>query len=255
MTKVRIADLLASSPVDPTAHLDPDRVRRHADRLDDLPSGGCLPHRTGTDPGRWLPSGRRRPGSRAGHHRGRDPTRFRPRRVAVRRDHRSQATRAEPGGNHATAPTAIGWSLGPGLGPGSRGQRPATAHHQARRPRARSSWRRSRLVGRPAPAPRQPTPGRGSRGGGGGLRSTRHAAASSAPTRLPGSRATSTTRSRPPSRARTVSPTWTGAAGFTRTPLTCTCPARQACAANDRVFASRTVHSQRSTLVPSMPRW
>jgi ParB-like chromosome segregation protein Spo0J len=37
MTQVRIADLLASSPVNPTAHLDPDRVRRYADRLDDLP--------------------------------------------------------------------------------------------------------------------------------------------------------------------------------------------------------------------------
>ena len=37
MTQVRIADLLASSPVDPTAHLDPDRVRHYADRLDDLP--------------------------------------------------------------------------------------------------------------------------------------------------------------------------------------------------------------------------
>jgi ParB-like chromosome segregation protein Spo0J len=37
MTQVRIADLLASSPVDPTAHLDPDRVRDYAERLDDLP--------------------------------------------------------------------------------------------------------------------------------------------------------------------------------------------------------------------------
>ena len=37
MTQVRIADLLASSPVDPTAHLDPDRVRRYAELLDDLP--------------------------------------------------------------------------------------------------------------------------------------------------------------------------------------------------------------------------
>ena len=37
MTQVRIADLLASSPVDPTAHLDPDRVRRYAEQLDDLP--------------------------------------------------------------------------------------------------------------------------------------------------------------------------------------------------------------------------
>jgi hypothetical protein len=37
MTQVRIADLLASSPVDPTAHLDPDRVRCYAELLDDLP--------------------------------------------------------------------------------------------------------------------------------------------------------------------------------------------------------------------------
>ena len=37
MTHVRIAGLLASSPVDPTAHLDSERVRRYADRLDDLP--------------------------------------------------------------------------------------------------------------------------------------------------------------------------------------------------------------------------
>jgi hypothetical protein len=37
MTQVGIADLLASSPVDPTAHLDPDRVRRYAELLDDLP--------------------------------------------------------------------------------------------------------------------------------------------------------------------------------------------------------------------------
>jgi hypothetical protein len=37
MTQVRIADLLASGPVDPTAHLDRDRVRRYAEMLDDLP--------------------------------------------------------------------------------------------------------------------------------------------------------------------------------------------------------------------------
>jgi len=37
MTRVRIADLLASSPVDPAAHLDPVRVRRYAELLDDLP--------------------------------------------------------------------------------------------------------------------------------------------------------------------------------------------------------------------------
>jgi hypothetical protein len=42
MTQVRIADLLASSPVDPTAHLGPDRVRHYAE----LPG----------DPPRWLPS-------------------------------------------------------------------------------------------------------------------------------------------------------------------------------------------------------
>jgi hypothetical protein len=37
MTKVRIADLLASSPVDPTAHLDPDRVCRYAELPGGLP--------------------------------------------------------------------------------------------------------------------------------------------------------------------------------------------------------------------------
>jgi hypothetical protein len=35
--QVRIADLLASSPVDPTAHLDPDRVRYYAELPGDLP--------------------------------------------------------------------------------------------------------------------------------------------------------------------------------------------------------------------------
>jgi hypothetical protein len=37
MTLVRIADLLASSPVDPAAHLDPDRVRHYAELPGDLP--------------------------------------------------------------------------------------------------------------------------------------------------------------------------------------------------------------------------
>jgi hypothetical protein len=37
MTQVRIADLLACSLVDPAAHLDPERVRRYAERLGDLP--------------------------------------------------------------------------------------------------------------------------------------------------------------------------------------------------------------------------
>jgi hypothetical protein len=37
MTLVRIADLLASNPVDPTAHLDPDRVRHYVALPGDLP--------------------------------------------------------------------------------------------------------------------------------------------------------------------------------------------------------------------------
>jgi hypothetical protein len=37
MTLVRIADLLASGPVDPAAHLDPDRVRHYAELPGDLP--------------------------------------------------------------------------------------------------------------------------------------------------------------------------------------------------------------------------
>ena len=37
MTQVRIADLLPSSPVDPTAHLDPDRVRHYAELPGELP--------------------------------------------------------------------------------------------------------------------------------------------------------------------------------------------------------------------------
>jgi hypothetical protein len=37
MTQVRIADLLASSPVDATAHLDSDRVRHYAELPGDPP--------------------------------------------------------------------------------------------------------------------------------------------------------------------------------------------------------------------------
>jgi hypothetical protein len=37
MTQVRIADLLASSLVDPAAHLDSERVRRYAELPGDLP--------------------------------------------------------------------------------------------------------------------------------------------------------------------------------------------------------------------------
>jgi hypothetical protein len=37
MTQLRIADLLATSPVDPAAHLDPERVRHYTERPGDLP--------------------------------------------------------------------------------------------------------------------------------------------------------------------------------------------------------------------------
>jgi hypothetical protein len=37
MPYLRIADLLAASPVDPEAHLDDARVERYAGRFDDLP--------------------------------------------------------------------------------------------------------------------------------------------------------------------------------------------------------------------------
>ena len=43
-----------------------------------------------------------------------------------------------------------------------------------------------------------------------------------------------------------------GDAGFTRAPLTCTWPARQAWAAPERVLVSRTAHSQRSTRTRSI---
>jgi ParB-like chromosome segregation protein Spo0J len=37
MTRLRISDLLANSPVDPQAHLDAERVARYAEILDSLP--------------------------------------------------------------------------------------------------------------------------------------------------------------------------------------------------------------------------
>jgi ParB-like chromosome segregation protein Spo0J len=37
MTRLRISDLLANSPVDPQAHLDAERVTRYAENLDALP--------------------------------------------------------------------------------------------------------------------------------------------------------------------------------------------------------------------------
>ncbi len=37
MTRLRISDLLANSPVDPRAHLDAERVARYAENLDTMP--------------------------------------------------------------------------------------------------------------------------------------------------------------------------------------------------------------------------
>jgi len=37
MPQLRIADLLANTPIDPEAHLDPARVQRYAEMLDALP--------------------------------------------------------------------------------------------------------------------------------------------------------------------------------------------------------------------------
>lgn len=37
MTQVRIADLLADTPIDPETHLDDERVERYAEMLDALP--------------------------------------------------------------------------------------------------------------------------------------------------------------------------------------------------------------------------
>lgn len=55
------------------------------------------------------------------------------------------------------------------------------------------------------------------------------------------------------SRARTKSPALTSVADLVRAPSTCRCPARHTCAVRERAFTSRTVHSQRSILVPSAP--
>src|ERR1700685_3299361 len=58
---------------------------------------------------------------------------------------------------------------------------------------------------------------------------------------------TTTMPSRPSSRTRPSSPACTACAGLTFTPLTLTCPARQAPDAADRVLASRTDQIQLST--------
>ena len=114
-------------------------------------------------------------------------------------------------------------------------------------PRSRSSCRRSRFVGRPAPRSRTGTEATISLGGGGGLRSIRHSEATDAPTRLAIGRMTSTIRSRPSSRIRTSSPGLTCCAGLAGTLLTWTCPPRQAAAAADRVLVMRTAQIQLST--------
>src|ERR1700684_3968584 len=64
---------------------------------------------------------------------------------------------------------------------------------------------------------------------------------------------TTTTRSRPSERSRTSSPARPACAGLTRTPLTLTCPARQAPDAAERVLASRTDQIQLSTRPASSP--
>jgi hypothetical protein len=120
MTLVRIADLLASSPVDPTAHLDPDRVRRYAERPGDLPPVVAFR----TDQGLILAHGYHRVA--AAQARGLDSI-----EAEVRHGSAHDALHyavtvgatqpgAEPAGDHATAPTAIRGSLGPGLGLGAR---------------------------------------------------------------------------------------------------------------------------------------
>src|SRR4051794_21748560 len=54
-------------------------------------------------------------------------------------------------------------------------------------------------------------------------------------------------RSTSPTNARTSSPTFTGCAGFARSPFTFRCPALQASDAADRVLKSRTAQAQEST--------
>ena len=91
-----------------------------------------------------------------------------------------------------------------------------------------------------------------SRGGAGGLWSTRHSAAAGAPTRLSISCTTSTTRSRSATWALTRSPTCTGVDALTDLPLTLTWPPRQAAVAIERVLNRRTAHSHWSIRVSSM---
>src|SRR5918995_838457 len=120
------------------------------------------------------------------------------------------------------------------------------------RPRKRSSRRRSRLVGRPAPVSLVNAAASRSRVGGGGLWSTMHSAETAAPTRLSMIRTTSSTRCRPWAWASTRSPTRTVVAGLAGTPVIPTLPPPHAAVASLRVLYSRTAHSHRSTLVISI---
>jgi len=118
--------------------------------------------------------------------------------------------------------------------------------------RIRSSSRRRRLLGRPSPRIAL-IPGAISRTTGGGLLSTKHVAATGAPTRCSIGRTTSRIRCRSAIRACTVSPARTLVDGFAGLPFTRTCPPSQSCVAIGRVFTSRTAHNQRSTRVSAAP--
>lgn len=115
--------------------------------------------------------------------------------------------------------------------------------------RSRSSTRRSRLVGRPAPGGRRNGcgPSRLTTGGG-GLWSMKHFAATAAPTRFSMTVTTSNTRSRS-TNASTRSPAFTCVEAFAVPRFTRTFPPRQAVVAADRVLKSRTAQSQASTRV------
>jgi hypothetical protein len=81
-----------------------------------------------------------------------------------------------------------------------------------------------------------------------------HSAAMGAPTRLSIARTTSSTRSRSPIRAVTMSPGRTVVEAFAPAPFTLTCPARHSPVDDARVGAARTAHSHRSTLATSTPK-
>ena len=118
-------------------------------------------------------------------------------------------------------------------------------------PLKRSSWRRSRLVGRPAPGSRLGIRGCRFTTGAGGLWSIRFFAATAAPTRFSMMPVTSRTRGRSMN-ASTRSPTFTCVDAFAGARFTRTWPPRQAAVAAERDLYSRTAHSQTSTRVVSI---